>query len=636
MSWGQQATVHTIPSMGPPRERARARFGDRPNAPRPVLLTIVFGVLLAIVGVTATAQAVMVSVYASTSTLQAHVESDLATIRGFVHQSLDQRIVTDASLPPEDLAALERLLGTILSKGQILQVELRRPDGSVVAASQTGAAGALVPPSPDFVLAVSEGSVRVAIIDAAVAETAPGSALGTPQVLREYLPLQIGGEVVLVAAVWRDAVPILTHLDLLRRDVVVVTITAALIVAVIMFLIFRGAQARLTRQSVALLEASRRDPLTATLNHGTLVGLLATEIERARDAGTRLGVALIDLDGFRLLNDNHGHEAGDEALVTLASLLGVAAGDDLLMGRFGPDEFLLASTTHDAEALLPIVERLVERLGEAELRYESSERLPITISAGICTYPTHGASVTTLLSSAVRTLEEAKASGGNAIRLAQVEETTEAGVASTFDVLKGLVLAVDTKDRYTKRHSEDVARYAIFIAERLDLDDDTTRTIQVAGLLHDVGKIGIPDDILRKPGKLTAPEMDVIKQHVALGDMIVRELPDIETVRAGIRHHHERWDGKGYLAGLAAEEIPLIARILAVADAFSAMTTTRPYRKALDVKEALARLGDAAGTQLDEALVRSFIEGLEHAANPPLPGSELQTGRLWLPIRKAA
>ena len=601
-----------------------------------MLLTIVFGVLLAIVGVTATSQSVMVSVYASTSTLQATVESDLATIRGFVHQGLDQRIVTDANLPPEDLAALEGLLGTMLSKGEILRVELRRPGGTVVAASDAAATGEHVAPSADFGRAVAEGVVQIAIVDVASAEAAPGPALGTPQVLREYLPLRLDGNVVLVAAVWRDAVPILTHLDILRRDVVVVTITAAIIVAVIMFLIFRSAQARLTRQSLALVEASRRDPLTGTLNHGTLVGLLATEIERARESGSRLGVALIDLDGFRLLNDNHGHVAGDEALTTLARLLGEAAGDDLLMGRYGPDEFLLASTTLDAEALLPIVERVVDRLTETELQYESTERLPISISAGLCTYPTHGASVTTLLSAAVRTLEEAKASGGNSIRLGQLEDAAESGVSSTFDVLKGLVLAVDTKDRYTKRHSEDVARYAIFIASRLDLDDDTIRSIQVAGLLHDVGKIGIPDEILRKPGKLTAAEMDVIKQHVALGDMIVRELPDIETVRAGIRNHHERWDGKGYLAGLAGEEIPLIGRILAVADAFSAMTTTRPYRKALDIKEALSRLGDAAGTQLDEDLVKAFIEGLERAANPPLPGSELQAGRLWLPLRKAA
>ena len=127
-----------------------------------------------------------------------------------------------------------------------------------------------------------------------------------------------------------------------------------------------------------------------------------------------------------------------------------------------------------------------------------------------------------------------------------------------------------------------------------------------------------------------------MKQHVALGDMIVRDLPDIEIVRAGVRHHHERWDGQGYLDHLEGEEIPQIARILAVADAFSAMTTTRPYRKALDVREALDRLGDAAGTQLDERLALAFIEGIEHDANPPLPGTDVAPGALWLQARRVA
>ena len=110
----------------------------------------------------------------------------------------------------------------------------------------------------------------------------------------------------------------------------------------------------------------------------------------------------------------------------------------------------------------------------------------------------------------------------------------------------------------------------------------------MAGLLHDVGKIGVPGQILRKPGRSASAEYDIVKQHVALGDLIIRDLPDVELIRAGVRHHHERWDGNGYLHRLAGEEIPLIARILAVGDSFSAMTTTRPYRKALDIREALA------------------------------------------------
>ncbi len=618
-------------------EDARPTFGDRPRPKRQVLLTIVFGVLLVVVGVTATSQAIMVSVYASASTLNAIVQSDMATVRGFVSQGLSPEIVENRGLPPEQLAELERLLATILAKGEILQVELRLPDGRVVAASNAAVTGTQVTGGPGFQQALAEGQAQLALVDAPESEAAPGSSLASTSLLREYLPLTLNGEVVLVVALWRDALPITNALGDLRNNVVIVTITAAIIASIFLYLVFRSAQGRLARQSQALLEASLRDPLTGTLNHGTLVGRLATEIERARGDGTSLGVALIDLDGFRLLNDTHGHGAGDEALLAVVGQLETTFSDELLMGRYGPDEFLLVSATQDAEALRPVVQQFVDDLAKVELQFEATERLPITVSVGLATYPTHGASVTTLLSAAVTTLEDAKGSGGNAVRIASVDdEAADVDGASSFDVLKGLVIAVDTKDRYTKRHSEDVARYAVFIAERMGLDDETIQTIHVSGLLHDVGKIGIPDQVLRKPSRLTAQELDVIAQHVVLGEMIVRDLPDIDRVREGIKYHHERWDGRGYIEALRGEDIPQIGRILAVADTFSAMTTTRPYRKALDLKEALARLGDAAGSQLDEAIVKAFLDGLEQAADPPLPGTEVQSTRFWTPLRRAA
>jgi diguanylate cyclase (GGDEF)-like protein len=532
------------------------------------------------------------------------------------------------------VARLEEQFATLPRPGEILRVELRRPDGTVVAASEPGLSGTVVPAAGEFALALG-GSPQAAIGPAVEAGAATGG-FASPTVLREFLPLSVDGEVRGVVGVWRDGVPIVERLEDMRREIVIVTLAAAIVAAGLLFLVFRSAQARLTRQTEALLESTRRDPLTDTLNHGALVGYLAEEIERGRDDVRPIGIALIDVDGFRLLNDNHGHAAGDEALLAVAATLRQHIEPGMELGRYGPDEFLLIAGPSTVAHLEPVIERLRAALVDQSLRFAETERLPITVSVGLATYPDHATSVTALLAVAAGVLEEAKASGGDTVRHAGDRIADDAAANTSFDVLQGLVIAVDTKDRYTKRHSEDVARYATFIATRIGLTPEEIRTIDVAGRLHDIGKIGIPDPILRKPGKLSDGEYAIVQQHVALGDMIVRDLPDIEIVRAGIRHHHERWDGQGYLDRLAGESIPRVARILAVADTFSAMTTTRPYRKALDVREALARLGDAAGTQLDEDLVIAFIEGIEHDADPPLPGdgdvraASVQAIRRWV------
>src|SRR4029453_11959583 len=168
----------------------------------------------------------------------------------------------------------------------------------------------------------------------------------------------------------------------------------------------------------ALVEATRRDALTGTLNHGSLVIHLAAEVERAREAGTPLGIALIDLDNFRLLNDTHGHAVGDRVLLEVVAILRRAGPDDVVMGRYGPDEFLLIAPPRAVAALEPTVGRLRTELADFGLQLETTEPFPVTVSAGLCTYPEHGSSVTVLLSTAARTLEEAKSGGGDAIRVA--------------------------------------------------------------------------------------------------------------------------------------------------------------------------------------------------------------------------
>jgi HD-GYP domain-containing protein (c-di-GMP phosphodiesterase class II) len=169
---------------------------------------------------------------------------------------------------------------------------------------------------------------------------------------------------------------------------------------------------------------------------------------------------------------------------------------------------------------------------------------------------------------------------------------------------------VDKRDRYTRRHSEDVTEYSLMIAEELGLSEDTTRTLRLAGLLHDLGKIGIPDAILRKPGRLTDEEHEVMKQHPVLGWLIVSAIPNLSETLPAIRHHHERYDGRGYPDGLAGEEIPLLGRLMAVADAFSAMTTDRPYRKGMPYADAVSELRRGRGTQWDPEYVDAFLRAL--------------------------
>ena len=606
-------------------------FGTAPRVPRPILLVLVYAIFLVIVGITATAQTFMVSASYSQTTLQSVVSTDAALIRSFVNGNIEPSDV-GATLSAERRAELESRIRLLVAQTEILHVEIRRPDGTVVVADRPAAAGSVALPTEDFRAAVDGRTVAASFSEAATSEAAGGTP-ETTDVLREYFPLLADGAVQAVVGVWRDAVPIFAELDELRTNIVVTTLTAALVAAFVLWMVFRSAQGRISRQTAALVEATRRDPLTGLLNHGSLVGELALAIEQAHEDGGVLGIALVDLDGFRLLNETYGHAAGDRALTTVVQFLADELPDTIGRGRYGPDEFLLIAGPSDVAALGTSLERLRSRLADHALQFDTSERLPLTVSAGVCTYPEHANSVTELLTMAALTVQDAKSGGGDAIRFAGADSQAT-GETRTFDVYQGLILAVDTKDRYTKRHSEDVARYAVFLARRMGLDEEAIRTVQVAGFLHDVGKIGIPDHILRKPGALADEEYRIVQQHVALGDMIVRDLPNVELIRAGVRHHHERWDGKGYLHRLAGEDIPLIARVLAIGDAFSAMTTTRPYRKALDIHEALRRLEDAAGTQLDERLVISFVEGIETNSDAPLPHSE--TGRLWTPYVRVA
>jgi len=602
--------------------------GDRSR--RPKLLALVLGSVLVLVGVTASALMALTSGQLTKASLTVAVDRDAALAEYVVTDLFSGRPMDLDSPDASDVASVTDGLAALTRADGLLRVEIRSLDGRVVYSDAASVIGLQAEPSAAMVDA-RRGKATARLVEEGSRDSAAGSPLGLASVVEEYLPiLDRDRQPVAVVALWRDVGSVMGSIGETLRDVMLITLAAGLLLSGVLFLVFRAAQARLSRQHDQLLEATRSDALTGMLNHGTIVTRLADEIERARTADDRIGVAILDVDNFRLFNDTHGHEAADEVLLRVAGLVRAASIEGDLVARYGPDEFLFVRPGAGTAEMEAAIDGLRAELADLSVQFGDSERLPVSISAGICAYPEHAGSVTDVLTEAAVAVGEAKASGGDQVCVARTEEEREeAVVGGSFDVLQGLVIAVDTKDRYTKRHSEDVARYAVFLAERLGLDEDLRRTIHLAGLLHDVGKIGIPDVILRKPSKLTADEYGVFQQHVALGDAIVRDVPNVDVVRQGIRHHHERWDGNGYLEGLEGEAIPIIARVLAVADAFSAMTTTRPYRKALPVEEALKRLGDAAGSQLQEDFVVAFINGIETAADAPLPGDEPVT--IWRP-----
>jgi diguanylate cyclase (GGDEF)-like protein len=610
--------------------------GERPHR-RSRLLLLVFGASLILVAATGVALVRIVSQNLQDAAIEASVASDQSLVNGLV--VLQPQDLSISGVSGARVNQIQGQLQTLLAntnkandKG-IVHVKVFAPDETVLYSNDVTLRGLNLGPDDDLADAFETGLVSPSIVSADDGEAATTHLPPGSQVLEEYIPIiGAGHSVPAVFEIYRDAQPILTAVASTTTQVLLVVLLAAVILGAMLLFIFQAAQGRLSRQTQALFEATRRDALTGLLNHGTTVARLADLLEQTRGGQGSVGMALIDIDNFRLVNDTHGHTAGDRALLEVAGILRDEFAETSILGRYGPDEFLVVAPPDHSAGLELAIERMRDQIAELALQFGDSERLPVTVSAGICYSPADGDAATELLAIAAVVLGEAKASGGNGVRVADAAPG-ELGPAerSGFDVLAGLVMAVDTKDRYTKRHSEDVARYSLFLADRLQVDPELRRTIEIAGLLHDVGKIGIPDTILRKPGPLTSDEQTIVRQHVGLGDSIVRDVPNATLVRAGVRHHHERWDGDGYPDRLAGEEIPLIARIVAIGDTFSAMTTTRPYRKALSTQEALQRLEEAAGTQLDPRLVASFVEGMASAENAPVPGDGRPTRPTWSP-----
>ena len=563
---------------------------------RPRLLALVYGASLALVAVTLAGVLIVVNEHLRSAAVNATTASDHAVVTGFLRGTL-RADELETGVDADREAVIASALSQFSESHDLVGVAIRDADGERLYGDPNAWSPAMLP---------------AAIVDAARAGRATASVLEPGSILVEHLPVvDDTGALRAIVTLERDATGVLAAASGATRDIVAIFGVGAAVLAIVLLLIFRAAQQLLTRRTDELIDASRRDALTGLRNHGTVVGVLTDTLEAARRDGGWVIVALIDVDGFRLLNETHGYAAGDRVLRFIAEALRTELPDGAIVGRAGPDEFLVIGPPRRAPDVRPAVDRLRARLARSPFQFDGAEHLAVTVSVGIASYPEHAGSVSELLAVAGLMLADARTGGGNRVRVDAPEPGATPGRWSAFSVLDGLVEAVDAKDHYTRGHSEQVATYASMLAERLGMDPTGLQRVRLAGLLHDVGKIAVPDVILRKPGPLTDEEREVIQQHPVLGDAIVGSLPGFEGVALGIRHHHERWDGGGYPDGLRGEAIPLVARIVSLADAYSAMTTHRTYRSRLTTTEARRRLAAGQGTQFDPTLAPEFIAILE-------------------------
>ena len=382
----------------------------------------------------------------------------------------------------------------------------------------------------------------------------------------------------------------------------------------------RGLRDGVSQLVQRLTDAARTDPLTGIKNRLALEQELEVEIERALRAGSGLSIVIGDLDHFKAVNDRLGHRAGDEALMRVGRILAGRRRTGDSVARTGGEEFTLLlpqASEHDAYL---VAERL--RAG-VELSF-AEHPVPLTFSFGVATYPEHGRSVDAVMEAADQALYAAKALGRNRTVIFNREISAifapEAGGRgvdeSHLATLLSLADALDLRDTGTAAHSRTVGRYCGLIAAELGLSEERARRIEVAGVLHDIGKIGLPDAILQKPGRLGRTELAQVRTHPEIGAQVL-DGTGLEDLRAWVLAHHERPDGRGYPAGLRNAQIPLEAKILAVADAFEAMTADRVYRSGMGTRAARAELLRCAGTQFDARVVAAFMTVLDCLAREP-------------------
>jgi len=365
------------------------------------------------------------------------------------------------------------------------------------------------------------------------------------------------------------------------------------------------------------------DHLTGLYNHRYFHERLTEEMHRARRLGLPLTLIMLDLDMFHSYNEIYGHSAGDEALKDIAQILRNTMRRTDLLFRYGGEEFTILVPGMDPLQAYPMVERAREAIEKHAFYREKGIQGALTLSQGIAGFPLHAADGYALVFCADMALLMAKQSGRNkALIYVPVDEeiapilqsekqgeariTNKAPQTAYLSTIYALAAAIDARDHFTYGHSQKVARHALALGKAIGLSDEELGNLRAAALLHDIGKIGITDQILRKKGPLSSAERDEIKKHPAIAQTILGHVPVLAPLLPAIVHHHEAYSGTGYPSGLTGDNIPLAARIIHIADAWDALTSERPYRVVTTKEQALAELQRCSGADFDPRLVEVF------------------------------
>src|SRR3989442_9054059 len=434
-------------------------------------------------------------------------------------------------------------------------------------------------------------------------------------------------------------------------------------------------------------EQAITDGLTGVKPHRFFMEALSAEWKRSTRAGRAFALVLMDLDRFKFVNDFYGHLEGDLVLQRVGQILETNCRRSDVVARYGGDEFVILMPETNMEHARQLASKLRGWVAADNLLREKN----VSASFGIACYPLHGSSPQELIQVADASMYLSKHQGGNAVstadhfdpgeakkwkkdvleaylgvtlkrlfatgpdafeeiyqRLKQFTESlaaTEAGNGVTvaqevpedagpqalpqavLDTVTSLAFAIDAKDHYTQGHSQKVSAYAALIAEAMEMSDAEIDEIRLGAVLHDIGKVGIPEQILNKSGPLNPDEWETMKSHVVFGAKILEPLKPLARIREMVHHHHEYFDGSGYPEALRAEQIPLGARIVAVADAYDTITSDRTYKKGRSAEEALAELERCANAQFDARIVEIFVRVMRQQANPIIEVASLPPSR---------